>query len=49
LRVHFTIGLTNPKREVAWIIQALDLTKETKGDGYAISKGSFRSKFIIIG
>jgi hypothetical protein len=38
VRIHFIVGLTNPERVAAWIMQVLDLTEAPEGDGYAISR-----------
>jgi hypothetical protein len=41
LRIHFIIGLTEAEREVAHIMQALDMAEASEGDGYAISGALF--------
>ena len=39
MKIHFTTSLINPEREVACIMQILDLTEVTKRDGYITSGG----------
>jgi hypothetical protein len=43
LRIHFTTGLTEAKREAARIMQAVDMAEASEGDEYAISGASFYS------
>ena len=33
LRIHFTVGLTNPEREAARIVQAFNLTEVIERNG----------------
>jgi hypothetical protein len=41
LRIHFDAGMSQPEREAAQIMQAVDFTKVAEGDGYAIFGGLF--------
>jgi hypothetical protein len=41
LRIHFAAGMSKPERKAAGIMQALDLTEATEGDGYVIFRRSF--------
>jgi hypothetical protein len=48
LRIHIIACLTNPKREAARIMQAIDLTEVAEGNRYAISRGSMHGDSLSL-
>ena len=48
LRIHIIACLTNPKREAARIMQAVDLTEAAERNRYAISGGSMHGDSLSL-